>query len=157
MGTPQMIFGIQSLAYKQWGVATNTATRHTFPIAFTTKCFAVMVTANLGSNRSAASSAWQVDSTSALLFVDTTNVPSAGWYYAIGVQQWGTVVVYSNLQKYTFVIPFNEMCFYCGGIPWKVADAAYCGVAYTVSKTEFEMYYHIARGAVDVCWIAIGA
>lgn len=116
-----------------------------------------MVTANLGSNRSAASSAWQVDSTSALLFVDTTNVPSAGWYYAIGVQQWGTVVVYSNLQKYTFVIPFNEMCFYCGGIPWKVADAAYCGVAYTVSKTEFEMYYHIARGAVDVCWIAIGA
>ena len=72
-------------------------------------------------------------------------------------KQWGTVVVYSNLQKYTFVILFNEMCFYCGGIPWKVADAAYCGVAYTVSKTEFEMYYHIARGAVDVCWIAIGA
>ena len=72
------------------------------------------------------------------------------------ILQWGTVTVYSNPQKYTFVIPFNEMCFYCGGIPWKVAAAAYCGVAYTVSKTEFEMYYYYAGGTVDVCWIAIG-
>ena len=44
-----------------------------------------MVTANLGSSLSAASSAWDVDSTSAWLFVDTTNVPFAGWYYALGV------------------------------------------------------------------------
>lgn len=69
----------------QWGVATNTATLHTFPIAFKTKCFAVMVTANLGSSRSAVSNAWEVNSTSALLFVDTTNVPFAGWYFALGV------------------------------------------------------------------------
>lgn len=72
------------------------------------------------------------------------------------ILQWGTITVYANSQKYTFVIPFNEMCFYCGGIPWKTASAAYCGVAYTVSKTEFEMYYYYAGGAVDVCWIAIG-
>ena len=70
--------------------------------------------------------------------------------------QWGTITVYANSQKYTFVIPFNEMCFYCGGIPWKTASAAYCGVAYTVSKTEFEMYYYYTGGAIDVCWIAIG-
>ena len=72
------------------------------------------------------------------------------------LQQWGAVTVYSNPQKYTFVIPFNEMCFYCGGIPWKIASGAYCGVAYTVSKIEFEMYYYYAGGATDVCWIAIG-
>lgn len=76
---------------------------------------------------------------------------------AIGqAQQWGTIVVYANLQKYTFVIPFNETCFYCGGIPWKAASAGYCGVAYTVSKIEFEMYYYRANSAIDVCWIAIG-
>ena len=73
------------MSLSQWGVATNTATLHTFPIAFTSRCFAVMVTANLGSSLSAASSAWDVDSTSAWLFVDTTNVPFAGWYYALGV------------------------------------------------------------------------
>lgn len=78
------------------------------------------------------------------------------WWFSIGVQQWGAVTVYSNPQKYTFVIPFNEMCFYCGGIPWKIASGAYCGVAYTVSKIEFEMYYYYAGGATDVCWIAIG-
>ena len=72
------------------------------------------------------------------------------------ILQWGDIVVYANLQKYTFVIPFNETCFYCGGIPWKTANAAYCGVAYTVSKTEFEMYYYYAKGALKVCWIAIG-
>ena len=72
------------------------------------------------------------------------------------ILQWGAVTVYSNPQKYTFVIPFNEMCFYCGGIPWKIASGAYCGVAYTVSKIEFEMYYYYAGGATDVCWIAIG-
>ena len=44
-----------------------------------------MVTANLGSSRSAVSNAWEVNSTSALLFVDTTNVPFAGWYFALGV------------------------------------------------------------------------
>ena len=73
-----------------------------------------------------------------------------------GFKQWGTIVVYANLQKYTFVIPFNETCFYCGGIPWKAASAGYCGVAYTVSKIEFEMYYYRANSAIDVCWIAIG-
>ena len=72
------------------------------------------------------------------------------------ILQWGTIVVYANLQKYTFVIPFNETCFYCGGIPWKAASAGYCGVAYTVSKIEFEMYYYRANSAIDVCWIAIG-
>ena len=72
------------------------------------------------------------------------------------ILQWGTITVYANSQKYTFVIPFNETCFYCGGIPWKTANAAYCGVAYTVSKTEFEMYYYYAQGALKVCWIAIG-
>ena len=72
------------------------------------------------------------------------------------ILQWGTIPVYANSQKYTFVIPFNETCFCCGGIPWKSASAGYCGIAYTVSKIEFEMYYYRANSVVDVCWIAIG-
>ena len=86
----------------------------------------------------------------------TDYVGGTNRFIVIGVQQWGTIVVYANLQKYTFVIPFNETCFYCGGIPWKAASAGYCGVAYTVSKIEFEMYYYRANSAIDVCWIAIG-
>lgn len=75
-----------------------------------------MVTANLGSSRSAASSAWQVDSTSALLFVDTTNVPSAGWYYAIGVQQWGVIpgTTKSN-PTITLPIALQEEYFFAAG------------------------------------------
>ena len=72
------------------------------------------------------------------------------------ILQWGTIAVYANPKKYTFVIPFNETCFYCGGIPWCAPSAGYCGIAYTVSKTEFEMYYYRANSAVNVCWIAIG-
>lgn len=66
-----------------------------------------MVTANLGSSRSAASNAWEVNSTSALLFVDTTNVPFAGWYFALGVQQWGktTKLTYDSVTTITYSLP----------------------------------------------------
>lgn len=72
-------------AYEQWGVVKGNGVSQTFPLAFATRCFAVAVTANIGSSRAVASSAWDVNKTSAIFYADITNAPSAGWYYAIGV------------------------------------------------------------------------
>lgn len=69
----------------QWGVVKGNGVSQTFPLAFATRCFAVAVTANIGSTRAVASSAWDVNKTSAIFYADITNAPSAGWYYAIGV------------------------------------------------------------------------
>ena len=69
----------------QWGVVKSNGVLQTFPLAFATRCFAVAVTANIGSSYAVASSAWDVNKTSAIFYVDTTNAPSAGWYYAIGI------------------------------------------------------------------------
>lgn len=77
------------VAKQQWGVVKGNGVSQTFPLAFATRCFAVAVTANIGSSRAVASSAWDVNKTSAIFYADITNAPSAGWYYAIGVQQWG--------------------------------------------------------------------
>lgn len=72
-------------AYKQWGVVKVNGVSQTFPLAFATRCFAVVVTANIGSSHAVASNAWNVNKTSCIFYADTTNAPSAGWYYAIGV------------------------------------------------------------------------
>lgn len=69
----------------QWGVVKGNGVSQTFPLAFATRCFAVAVTANIGSSHAVASSAWDVNKTSAIFYADITNAPSAGWYYAIGV------------------------------------------------------------------------
>lgn len=69
----------------QWGVIKDNGVLQTFPLAFATRCFAVAVTANIGSSHAVASNAWDVNKTSAIFYADSTNAPSSGWYYAIGV------------------------------------------------------------------------
>lgn len=102
-------------AYEQWGVVKGNGVSQTFPLAFATRCFAVAVTANIGSSRAVASSAWDVNKTSAIFYADITNAPSAGWYYAIGVQQWG-YVSHNNVRSDTpkvavFPISFTKTIY----------------------------------------------
>ena len=147
------------VAIQQWGYCPYTKDNNakiTLPITYAIKHYIAVSSAedNYGGSINI-TGIWELTLTDFVL-AKSAHAKSAFWISLGCQQQWGTITVYANSQKYTFVIPFNEMCFYCGGIPWKTASAAYCGVAYTVSKTEFEMYYYHAGGAIDVCWIAIG-
>lgn len=72
------------------------------------------------------------------------------------ILQWGAISVDANPTKHSFVIPFDKKCYYCGCLPWKTASAGYCGVAYTITKTEFEVYYYRASSVVSACYIALG-
>ena len=72
------------------------------------------------------------------------------------ILQWGAISVNANLTKHSFVIPFDKKCYYCGGLPWKMASAGYCCVASTITKTEFDVYYYRAGSAVSACYIALG-
>lgn len=97
---------------QQWGVVKSNGVLQTFSLAFATRCFAVAVTANIGSSYAVASSAWDVNKTSAIFYADTTNAPLAGWYYAIGVQQWGVVSISRDETK-TFTLPITCNIFAC--------------------------------------------
>ena len=130
--------------YKQWGVVKSNGVLQTFPLAFATRCFAVAVTANIGSSYAVASSAWDVNKTSAIFYVDTTNAPSAGWYYAIGIQQWGYT------EQNTVTLPIAYTKYYC------VAMSTSWGYAAVKIENLAKLTFVDTHSASELRYITIG-
>ena len=138
-----------AVGVQQWGVVKSNGVLQTFPLAFATRCFAVAVTANIGSSYAVASSAWDVNKTSAIFYVDTTNAPSAGWYYAIGIQQWGR----STAATLNFSLPFQK--FYCITTAQESWSSAVFENTSWIARTNNSMTWPTHRGT-NINYIAVG-
>lgn len=142
-----------AVGYQQWGVVKGNGVSQTFPLAFATRCFAVAVTANIGSSRAVASSAWDVNKTSAIFYADITNAPSAGWYYAIGVQQWGV----TGNNNVLFPVTFSQSCYIvnCNGSDWgSSGGATSAGISIQNITLQSFAVYTWERGPFR--WLALG-
>lgn len=161
-GASWIAYGKQQWGYVSCNYASNTQTDY-FPIAFTTRCDAILLTATRNGTYAGLydrfPSIISNTLTSFLWGMYEQNGPGYATYIAIGKQQWGYVTSATGGETLTFPIAFSNSSYAIVGSAFD-SSLIYCAKFTNKNVANCIMYNGIGHvsynGTSTLDWIAIG-